>query len=153
MTTSSSLRSSGVRAVSLFVALGALGFAACSSDENAAPSQPPTFGNGGSAGSSTGGSAGAAAGSGGGTAGSGTGGSTAGSGGTEAGGAAGSTAGGSAGTSSGGSAGTSSGGSGGCSTTPTTTTEFLNRCSDNSCTPFDNKTRIPGFTGTLPPLP
>lgn len=148
MATPVSLRSSAVRALSLLVALGALGFAACSSDDNAAPSQPPTFGNAGSAGSGTGGSAGAAAGSGGTAAGAA--GTSGGAAGTDAGGAAGTTAGGSAGSTTGGSAGT---GSGGCSTTPTTTTEFLNRCSDNSCTPFDNKTRIPGFTGTLPPLP
>ena len=143
---STSTRSSAVRALSLFVALGALGFAACSSDDNPAPSQPPSFGNGGTAGSTAGGSAGATAGTGGAAAGTGgtgagTGGASGGSAGTDAGGAAGTTAGGAAGS-----------GAGGCPT-PTTTTEFLNRCSDNSCTPFDNKTRIPGFTGTLPALP
>lgn len=30
--------------------------------------------------------------------------------------------------------------------------QFLNRCTDARCSPFDNAERIPGFTGTLPPL-
>ncbi|HET9958168.1 MAG TPA: hypothetical protein VFQ61_26915 [Polyangiaceae bacterium] len=30
--------------------------------------------------------------------------------------------------------------------------QFLNRCSDSDCSPFDNSQRIPGFSGTLPPL-
>jgi hypothetical protein len=35
---------------------------------------------------------------------------------------------------------------------PETDEQYLNRCSDAECSPFDNADRIPGFTGTLPDL-
>ncbi|MDB4991690.1 MAG: hypothetical protein JWN04_6868 [Myxococcaceae bacterium] len=39
-----------------------------------------------------------------------------------------------------------------CTCTPATSVEFLNSCTTATCYPFDNTARIPGFTGTLPPL-
>lgn len=48
-------------------------------------------------------------------------------------------------------------GDGGCfNCKPTTNEQFLNHCSGSSCSPFDNKTRIPAATwdgGKLPPVP
>jgi hypothetical protein len=48
-------------------------------------------------------------------------------------------------------------GDGGCfSCKPTTNEQFLDHCSGSSCSPFDNKTRIPAATwdgGALPPVP
>lgn len=44
---------------------------------------------------------------------------------------------------------------GDCFAKPKTTPDnlqFLNRCTDSRCSPFDNSARIPGFDGTLPPL-
>jgi hypothetical protein len=35
---------------------------------------------------------------------------------------------------------------------PTTNEQYLNRCSESACSPFDNAERIPGFDGTLPEL-
>jgi hypothetical protein len=40
----------------------------------------------------------------------------------------------------------------GCVRNPTAPEDFLNRCTDSRCAPFDNETRIPGFDGTLPDL-
>ena len=43
-------------------------------------------------------------------------------------------------------AGASCSGDGGCySCTPTTDLQYLNRCSNSLCAPFDNHARIPGF--------
>lgn len=116
----------------------ALALAACSSDDNEAPSgpsifdpQPPSAGNGGTSGA-------------GGT-GGGTGGANAGTGGAASG----------------------SGGTGGvapncldpsgcfsASCAPQSTDQFLNRCTDSLCAPFDNAARLPLFNGgNLPPLP
>lgn len=64
-------------------------------------------------------------------------------------------------TGNGGTGNTGTGGTGGtgdtngdCFTDPQTVegdVEFLNRCTDSRCSPFDNA-RIPGFDGTLPEL-
>ena len=40
----------------------------------------------------------------------------------------------------------------GCVRNPTAPEDFLIRCTDSRCAPFDNATRIPGFNGTLPEL-
>jgi hypothetical protein len=39
-----------------------------------------------------------------------------------------------------------------CVCAPKTSVEFLNSCTTGACRPFDNKARIPGFTGTKLPL-
>lgn len=37
---------------------------------------------------------------------------------------------------------------------PTTAIEILNACTDNACSPFDNKARLPLLVdGVLPPIP
>lgn len=42
----------------------------------------------------------------------------------------------------------------GCFNCPSTTAEFLNRCTSSDCAPFDNHARLPHLKpdGTLPPL-
>ena len=35
---------------------------------------------------------------------------------------------------------------------PTTNDQLENACTDSTCMPFDDKARIPGFTGTLPTI-
>lgn len=43
---------------------------------------------------------------------------------------------------------------GGCfACTPVTNDQLENACTDSTCLPFDDKARIPGFTGTLPAVP
>ncbi|HEX6273760.1 MAG TPA: hypothetical protein VFZ53_12000 [Polyangiaceae bacterium] len=39
-----------------------------------------------------------------------------------------------------------------CVESPTRPEDFLNRCTDSRCAPFDNFARIPGYDGTLPDL-
>jgi hypothetical protein len=34
----------------------------------------------------------------------------------------------------------------------TTNDQLLNACSSSNCVPFDDTTRVPNFTGTLPPV-
>ncbi|HEX7666987.1 MAG TPA: hypothetical protein VF407_20800 [Polyangiaceae bacterium] len=36
---------------------------------------------------------------------------------------------------------------------PSTDIEFLNACTDSTCVPFDDKTRIPNFDASLPDIP
>ena len=36
---------------------------------------------------------------------------------------------------------------------PVTNDQLENACTDSTCLPFDDNARIPGFTGTLPPVP
>jgi hypothetical protein len=58
--------------------------------------------------------------------------------------------------SSGGTGGMGGHGTGGCVMgTPMSNTDFLNACNSLTCTPFDNKGRLPMLKpdGTLPPLP
>lgn len=40
----------------------------------------------------------------------------------------------------------------GCVRNPTAPEDFLIRCTDSRCSPFDNSARIPGFDGNLPEL-
>lgn len=118
----------------------ALTLAACSSDDNEAPSGPlvfdplpPTSGNAGTGGTGAGGTTG------------GTGGASSGTGGAASG--------------SGGTGGVAPGclDPSGCfsaSCTPQSTEQFLNRCTDSTCAPFDNAARLPLFNGgNLPSLP
>lgn len=109
---------------------GATLFAACSSDDNEAPSGPSTFDPPGAGSGGAGGASGSA----------GTGGQAG--------------AGGNGGT---GGVAPNCVGTDGCfsaSCTPQTTADFLNRCTDASCAPFDNVARLPLFNGgSLPPLP
>jgi len=37
--------------------------------------------------------------------------------------------------------------------TPTTNDQLENACTDSTCIPFDDTTRIPNFNGTLPNIP
>jgi hypothetical protein len=110
-------------ACALFASLApaALLFAACSSDENDAPSGPSVFDPPGAGSGGTGGTSGAAG------------------------------AGGAAGASGGAGA---AGAPATCVEAPTTTADFLNRCTDASCSRFDNAARLPRLVGgVLPPLP
>jgi hypothetical protein len=145
------LRRAGLLALGL--ALGGLWAVGCSSDDSQSePSTTPTFnttgGSGGSSGAGAGGSAQGGAGSGQGGAGSGQGGSTAGSGQSGQGGS------GQGGAGSGqGGAGSGQGGAGTCVQDPKTTSEYLNRCTDSSCAPYDNSKLSKFQNGKLPPLP
>jgi hypothetical protein len=147
----------------LFFVLAATGAAqACKDDAPDADAPTVTGGSGGSSGSSNqggtnnrGGSSGTdnpgGENSGGTTNAGGTSGSSARGGTTSQGGT--SPRGGSSGTSNDGGVGNEGGaGPDGCVRNPTEPEDFLNRCTDARCAPFDNEARIPGFNGTLPEL-
>lgn len=146
----------------LFAFASAFAIAACGDDENGddTPTIPGTGGSRPTGGNDAGGEAAAGAGNEpgtGGTSGGSTGGNTGGS--SQAGSGAGGEAGDNAGGSSDG--GTGAGGETDCTPQgeydcypcePKSDEQYLNRCSDAECSPFDNAERIPGFTGTLPDL-
>jgi hypothetical protein len=63
------------------------------------------------------------------------------------------TTGGSGGSSGAGAGGSAQGGAGTCVQDPKTTSEYLNRCTDSSCAPYDNSKLSKFQNGKLPPLP
>ncbi len=129
------LRRASVLAFTL--SIGGLWAVGCSSsDDQAEPSGPPTFNTEGGSGGTSGGAGSAQAG--------------AGTGGTAQGGAG---TGGSSGAGQGGSSGAGAGGAGTCIQTPKTSSDYLNRCTDSSCAPYDNSKLSKYQDGKLPPLP
>ena len=133
----------------VLVSLGAsLAIPACSDDEPSTDDAPTvTGGNGGNAGTGKGGSSGSS-----GKGGKGGSGGTSGSSSNEGGTGDVGNEGGSGGTGNAGNEGGTGNTGSDCVEDPQTNDEFLNRCTDSKCSPFDNAARIPGFTGELPPL-